>query len=189
MSQVSNYTDLEAGDPEQARRALLMQIDGLETQTVEQYAFVAGMKYIATNNYTSAEAALDVIVELFPPDVLCSPSCLKLQLLYVIFRDVLQHVGLSVDRRRGLYMPEAIANALYQSDETMSNTASQFIADFKPRPRYRYRYTPTNEAELTNSGPGSRIERIWARQSFDLFPWLLIVLYFILILLSCILKS
>lgn len=46
----------------------------------------------------STEAIIGAVVELFYPELLCDASCLKLQILYVILRDVLQLAGTPVDR-------------------------------------------------------------------------------------------
>lgn len=79
----------------------------------------------------SSEATLDEIIELFPPEVICDFSCLKLQLLYVTLREVLIFCGIQVDGRRGLYIPQAIVNVVCQPDNLMRNTDSSLIADFK----------------------------------------------------------
>lgn len=54
-----------------------------------------------------------------------------MQLLFEILRDVFQVAGVAVDRRRRLYIPQAIVNAVYQSDNAMLTTAFSLIADFK----------------------------------------------------------
>lgn len=79
----------------------------------------------------STDATIDAMFELFPPEVLCHHTCLQLQVLFVILRDILHFSGITIDKRRGLYIPQAIVNKVYESDNSMRSTATSFIADFK----------------------------------------------------------
>lgn len=79
----------------------------------------------------SIDATIDAIIEPFASKILCSPTSLKLQLLYVIFRDLSQHFGISVDFRRGLYIPQATVNYISHPANEMGTTELQLIADFK----------------------------------------------------------
>lgn len=84
-----------------------------------------------TSTYMSTEATLHSIFELFPPEVLRSHSCLHFQGLYVLLRDILHKVGIVVERRRALYILQAIVDKIYESDNTKRSTGSSFFAEFK----------------------------------------------------------
>lgn len=85
--------------------------------------------------YMSTAATLEALIELFPPEALVAYSCLKMQLLYVMMRDVLRFCGITVEQRQGLYIPQAILNAVYAEDATLKNTANTYLADFKLAPQ------------------------------------------------------
>jgi hypothetical protein len=67
----------------------------------------------------STEASFEALVELFASETLGISECLKLPLLYVETRDVLIFVGIIVEQRQGLYIPQAIINALYAKDVSL----------------------------------------------------------------------
>jgi hypothetical protein len=52
---------------EQRRLALLSSVQGTDRQTIEQHAFVQGIKHILDTTYMSTEASDEAFVELFPP--------------------------------------------------------------------------------------------------------------------------
>lgn len=79
----------------------------------------------------STAATREVILELFPPESLVSPWCLKLPLLFFNFHEVLQLCGVTVEQRQGLYVPQAIMNAVYSDDAQLLNTANSYLADYK----------------------------------------------------------
>lgn len=79
----------------------------------------------------STAATIGDIVKLFRPHALRNEPCLKLQLLFVIFRDLLHKSGIKRDRGRRLCVLQAILNAFYVSEHTMRNSSSQAIAEFK----------------------------------------------------------
>lgn len=135
------------GNTQQARQAILSRCDSLETRTVDQHAFVSGIKYILNTTFMSTEATIDAFFEIYPPEVLCEKSCLKLQILFVTLRDVLNLVGINIERRCGLYIPQAIVNSVYESDNVLRNIASSLIVEFN-----------LTNAESTSTSPGLKIE-------------------------------
>lgn len=52
-------------------------------------------------------------------------------LLYVSSRDLLNISGKKIDRNRGLYIPLAIVNAVYEFDDAMLNIVPQMISKFR----------------------------------------------------------
>jgi hypothetical protein len=116
---------------ENQRAALLTSIQGLEPQTVEQHAFIAGLRHVLNLTYMSTEASAEALIELFPPETLTCSSCLKMLLLYVMMREVLRYVGITVEHRQGLYIPQAVVNAIYANDNTMENTANSYMAAYR----------------------------------------------------------
>lgn len=71
------------------------------------------------------------IIKLLSPNVLYSPTCLKPQLSNVIFSDLSQRGGKSVDLFRGMYKAQAIVNSVYHSKNAIGAAESQLIPDFK----------------------------------------------------------
>lgn len=114
----------------------------------------------------SIEAVLHSIFGPFPPEVLCEQSCVNLYLLYRIFRDVLLFVGITVDRRRRLYIPQDIVNTIYSADSTMRTTATTAIADFKHNSR---RTTASTSASQTDASRRDKpeTESFWIRVDND----------------------
>lgn len=82
------------------------------------------MKFILSTTYVSFNATGEAVVELSSPEVLCGFSCLQMQLLYVLSRDVLRISGLTVEQHQNLFIPHAIINTLYSSDINMQNATS-----------------------------------------------------------------
>lgn len=110
----------------------------------------------------SNDARIDDIIKLFPPNVPFSPACLKLQLLDVIFCDLLQHIEISVDRRPELYILQAIVNPVYHADSAMGTMESQLIADFKHNADRSF--TTSAPTKIGESGTTlSESELIWRR--------------------------
>jgi hypothetical protein len=106
-------------------------IQALTVRTDEQQAFVDGLKNVLNTTYMSTEASHEALIELFPPETFACSACLKLPLLYVAMRDTLRFVGITVEQRQGLYIHQDIANALYERDYALKNTANAYIADYK----------------------------------------------------------
>lgn len=130
MSETLANPTATTGTPFDSQNSLRARIDEIETCTDEQNFFVSAMKHNISTTYSYTDATLDAIIELFAPAVLCDFSCLKLQLLYVTLRDVLQLGRIQVDGRRRVYIPKAIVNVEDQSD-SMCDPASTIIDDFK----------------------------------------------------------
>jgi hypothetical protein len=116
---------------EQRRLALLSSVQGTDTLTIEQHAFVQGLKHVLNTTYMSTEASAEAFVELFPPETLVCSPCLKQPLLYVLIRDVLRFVGITVEQRQGLFIPQAVSNAIYSSDTTLKNVANSYMANYR----------------------------------------------------------
>lgn len=70
-------------------------------------------------------------MKLFPPKFLCGTTCLKLQLLYFVFRDILQLASITIDQLRGLYIFHEITNSIYATENTMRDIADTIISEFK----------------------------------------------------------
>ena len=116
---------------QQTRENLLKKIDDLTVRVDEQHNFLEGLKFILSNTWMSTEASREVLLELFPPDVLVHPACLKFPLLFRMMREVLEFVGIAVESRQGLYVPQAVSSALYASDNVMKSTADRYISEYK----------------------------------------------------------
>jgi hypothetical protein len=76
MAESSNTRDNQ-------RAMLLTSFQGLEPQTVEQHAFIAGLRHNLTSTYMSTEASVEALIEVFPPETLTCSPILKMPLLSV----------------------------------------------------------------------------------------------------------
>lgn len=162
MSGTSSTNIPPTGQGESTRQDILSRLEDVDTRTVDQHAFVTGMKHIVNTTFMSTDATIDALFELFPPEVLCESSCLKLQLLYVLLRDILNMVGINVERRRGLYIPQAIVNTIFSSDNVARNTASSLIAEFKHSNARSGSSTPGDQQDRQNIGQVDN-ESFWRR--------------------------
>jgi hypothetical protein len=72
---------------EQRRLALLSSVQGTDTQTIEQHAFVQGLKHVLNTTYMSKEASAEAFVQLFPPRRL--PALNVSSSLYYLFSFVM----------------------------------------------------------------------------------------------------
>jgi hypothetical protein len=122
MAESSNTRDNQ-------RAALLTRMQGLEPRTVEQHAFSAGLRHVLNKMHMSTEASAEALIELFSPETLTCSPCLKMLLLYVMMREVLRYVGITVEQRQGLHIPQAVVNAIYANDNTMKHPANSYMAN------------------------------------------------------------
>jgi hypothetical protein len=106
-------------------------LDRLLPQTVKQYAFVSGLKHILNTTYMSTDASMEAFIELFPPEALVCNPCLKQSLFYIHMRDVMRFVGVTVEQRQGLYIPQAVFNAIFGNDPTLRNTANWYMEYYR----------------------------------------------------------
>jgi len=127
----------------------------------EQHAFIDAMKYIHSQGYSSSTAVLEDIMELLPPEALLHASCLAATLLYKTLHDILIKNGIAVQRRQGLPMYKAVANAVYGSDAAIISVANQLMSD--------WRHSRTGSDGTASSGtahPGGNdgeSETVWRR--------------------------
>lgn len=70
------------------------------------------------------EATLDAAIELFSTVVVCNLSFSQFQVLEVLFEDVLNAAGSTVKRPQELFVPQAIGNKIFESDNTLRWAAS-----------------------------------------------------------------
>ena len=131
----------------------------------EQHNFLEGLKFIIGNIWMSTDASREVLLELFPPDVLVHPACLKLPLLFRIMREVLEFVGIAVESRQGLYVPQAVSSALYGSDNVMKSTADRYISEYKhdADSAARGQSSSTQTQDTFQRGDSTDIESGWRR--------------------------
>jgi hypothetical protein len=80
--------------------------------------------------YVSTEAKAGAFVELFPPYTLVCSQCLKQTLLFVLIGDVLWFVGITVEQLQGLFIPQAVSNAIYSSDTALKNVANTYMSNY-----------------------------------------------------------
>lgn len=74
----------------------------------------------------SAGSTIKSIIKLFPPELLCETSCLKHQLLYVLFENVLQLVSINIVRHSGRHILQTIVNSVHDRDNTMRKKANTY---------------------------------------------------------------
>jgi hypothetical protein len=79
---------------------------------------------------------MEALIELYPPETLVCNPCLKQPLLYIHIRDVMRFVGVTVEQRQGLYITQAVVNAIYGNDPTLRNTANSYMANYLARHEY-----------------------------------------------------
>lgn len=147
---------------QQAHQSILSRCDSLDTRTFDQHDFVSRIRHILITTFTFTEASIDAIFDLFPPKVVCETSCLKLKILFVIFRDILKLVGINVEHQRGLYIPQAIVNSVYESDNGLRNPASSLISEFEFTNAHSSSTSPGLQVESHNRTNGES-ESFWRR--------------------------
>lgn len=145
---------------------LLGKINGLSILVIEQQNFIEGLKYVLTSTWMSSDASREAIIELFPPDVLVHPACLKFPLLFRLMREALIMLGIPVESRQGLYVPGAVSKAIYATDNLLLNTANRYIADYRHSVDGAARGHPTT-VTTQDTGQASRAsaeaESTWRR--------------------------
>lgn len=115
---------------QQTRNNLLKKIDALSISISEQQNFIVSLKYVIENTWMSAAASREALIDSFP-DVLLHPVCLKLPLLFRLMRETFQMLSIPIEARQGLYVPQAVADALYASDNVIMNTAHRYLSDYR----------------------------------------------------------
>ena len=113
------------------RETVRNAIQGMDTVSEDQNGFKTSLLTILYSTYMSTVASKEALIELFPPEIVTYHSNLKLPVLYQHLREVMRICGLTVEQRQGLFVPQAIVNALYGDDANLRNTASQYIADYR----------------------------------------------------------
>lgn len=151
------------GKREHRKQELMTQISGLKVRTDEQHSYVEGMRYILSTTFMSTDASREALLEMFPPDVLLLPSCLKFPLLFRFKRDVLQFVGIPVESRQGLYIPQAVAHALYSTDNVLKITGNRYISDYKHAADSAMKSTSVTAPMQDTSGVAPDFESAWRR--------------------------
>lgn len=130
-------------------------------RTAEQLSSVSSLKYIFNAALMSSRATLDAALELFQSDLLCHPSCLKLQVSYVHNREILISMGTVADKSRGLYLQKAIVNKLFESDKRLCSETSTIIAELKLASSWSNNSSATYVA--TSQPASSDVEFFWSR--------------------------
>lgn len=74
--------------------------------------FIEGLRYLLNTTFMSSQASREIFLDIYPPENLVHRTCLKMAVLHHVMRDVLAHVGISVEQRQGMYIPQAIVNAM-----------------------------------------------------------------------------
>lgn len=79
--------------------------------------------------YMLTDACLEVLIELCSPEVIAAQCCLKLEIVYIKMREVLPYVGINIAQRKGLYIPQAIVNVLFNKETNLQNEPSPLISE------------------------------------------------------------
>lgn len=115
----------------QQRQSLLNMLDALPTRTLERHFVVSGMHNLFTTTYISSNSNLDAVIDIFPPEVVFNLSCVSLEVLYDIFRNLLLPTGISIERLHEFFIPRALIDKLFEGFSSLHCTTSWLIAYFK----------------------------------------------------------
>ena len=106
-------------------------LENLIGRSEEQHAFIDAMKHVHSERYTSSSAALESLIELFPPETLLHHSCLNAPLLCMLLRSILTGNSIRVARRQGLAVYQAVSSSIYEHDEIWRTTANQIMSEWR----------------------------------------------------------
>lgn len=109
----------------------LETVNRLNGRSLEQPAIIDCMRHLLESPMGSSEAAKQTTIELLPPEILLSLSALKAPLLSNTLRTVLRKVGIQVEQKRGLFIPQADAEALYNGDTVLMRTARDQLSNWR----------------------------------------------------------
>ena len=142
------------------------ELETLVGRSEEQHEFIDAMGNDHSEGYTSSSAARESVVELFPPESLLYHSCLTSPLVYVNLRSILNRNCITVARRQGLAVYQAVSSAIYENNETLRTTANQMMSEWRhSRSEADSTATTTDEAsvgvvqQMTLSLPGDALTR------------------------------
>ena len=129
MQKISESPSQTNTDNQRAR--LATEILNLTGRSEDQHAVIDAMGHILRTTFESTAATKETALELMPPEILLSYSCIKNTLLHKTLRDVLILCGLSVERRQGLPIARALADTLYPSDSALMAESNRLLSEYR----------------------------------------------------------
>ena len=96
---------------ENRRATVRTGIQSMETVSEDQHGNKTSLLILLESRYMPTAASKQALIELFPPEIVTFHSNLKLPVLYQHLREVMRIYGLTVEQRKGLFVPQAVVNA------------------------------------------------------------------------------
>ena len=96
----------------------------------EQHTMIDCVRHLLKSPLDVSAAAKETALELLPPEILLSVSTLKASIIFHNLRLVLRKSGINGNQRQGLFVPQAIEEALYAGDDALLRTAGENLRTF-----------------------------------------------------------
>jgi hypothetical protein len=80
-----------------------------------------------------------------------------------MMREVLRYVGITVEQRQGLYIPQAVVNAIYAKDTTKKDTTNSYMADYRHATSTTSEVSRASDAGGAANAGGREIENTWRK--------------------------